>query len=226
LGLARALARTGENSYACRLAERAVSLIGPGNSTLLSNAAIALARAGAVTRAEEIARTLSSWSDRGQAIEAVVTALAAAGDFSRAQSVAQDMADKSHKASALSAIASVMAHTDADDQGSTVYDGENASALRAIDNAAGWLKAIGEKAVAKQLLADAEARADSVPWSDRPSMQQLIARALCHIGSYWEHLLTDLARIDPAAVHTVADVIAPHTFISDPAGANTTPSRE
>ncbi|MFB7168077.1 hypothetical protein [Streptomyces sp. NPDC056242] len=110
--LAEALVEGEENAFACQLTERAVALVGTSNDVLLSRATVVLARAGAPSRAETLARSFSFWSHREPALEAVASAYADAGDVARAQSVVDAM-DSGHgdKVRAMAAVATSLTRT-------------------------------------------------------------------------------------------------------------------
>ncbi|MGH8327218.1 MAG: hypothetical protein ACRET2_10690, partial [Steroidobacteraceae bacterium] len=141
--LAEALAQAGENAYARRVAERAV-VLDERDDELAGRAAVVLAHAGAVSRAEQLARTLSSRSHSEPALEAVATALAGAGEFDHARSIALDMAEGDHKVRALTVIVSAMARADSRNEAwglarqalevthTSGFSGDKARALHAI----------------------------------------------------------------------------------------------
>ncbi|WP_328941373.1 hypothetical protein OG259_06730 [Streptomyces sp. NBC_00250] len=110
--LAEALVEGEEDAFACRLAERAIALVGTSNDGLLSRAAVLLARAGALSRAETLARSFSFWSHREPALEAAASAYADADDVARAQSVVDAMeSGREHQVRAMAAVATALTRT-------------------------------------------------------------------------------------------------------------------
>ncbi|MCB8905549.1 MULTISPECIES: hypothetical protein [unclassified Streptomyces] len=107
--LAEALVEGEEHAFACQLTERAVALVGTSNDVLLSRAAVVLARAGDLSRAETLARSFSFWSHREPALEAAASAYVDAGDVARAQSVVDAMdSGHEHKVRAMVAVATAL----------------------------------------------------------------------------------------------------------------------
>ncbi|MEU1710951.1 hypothetical protein ABZ478_37655 [Streptomyces sp. NPDC005706] len=110
--LAEALVEGEEYAFACQLTERAIALVGTSNDVLLSRATVVLARAGALSRAETLARSFSFWSHREPALKAVASAYADAGDVARAQSVVDAMdSGREHKVRAMAAVATALTRT-------------------------------------------------------------------------------------------------------------------
>ncbi|MFD0342189.1 hypothetical protein ACFVH0_26540 [Streptomyces sp. NPDC127117] len=320
---ADALVEAEEYAFARHLAERAVTLVGTSNDVLLSRAAVALARSGAVVRAEELGRGFSFWSHREPALEAVVLAYVEAGDLTRALSVAHDMEPgRSLRIRALAAVSAAMARSGDHDRAREVVApaaetarelmygqeqalhavarawlalgdvaeaeravraireyGERQAAQRTLDaartrpeagdaplrawrparpgeapaviaEAAKWLKEAGDEGGAAQLLADAAeyARATGNPGDGRAAdslrnataaedeppawIRQLLARALCGIGRYWDFVLPGLAAVDRRALLAVAEALGlgrpgePGAEADDVAGGPYSPSRQ
>jgi hypothetical protein len=196
----------------------------------LSSIAMAMARAGEhkqawelVSQALDVTRMATFRGDKSQAFHAIVRALVVIGNLELAEQVARLIPDPEEKDSALQTVAVELKASGRLQQAQRVHPTASAE-LQAvptvIKNAASRLKERGAQAVATQLLADADAYATSarIPGRLSPVVTQagtsdwvprLLARALCHIGDGWDYLLSDVARIDPAAVRAVADVIAP-----------------
>jgi Trypsin-like peptidase domain len=156
----------------------------------LSELVTACATAGEHDRAERIARDITDPWQRANALSKLVTACATAGEHDRAERIAQDITDPGKRANALSKLVTACATASEHDRAERIAQditnpGHRAEALTHL---AGALVGRGHG-------------------QDRIWARELVVEVLGDGDEGWQSALDLVARLEPAALRIVCDVV-------------------